>query len=269
MKNQNEILQKNLRKKIIEISHKAKSGHIGSSLSCIDLIIAILVFHKKNNEDFILSKGHAALALYVTLNYLKVIDDKQLETFYQNGTKLAAHPSPNSFKEIPFATGSLGHGLPQGTGIAYANKIKNKKLKTFVLMSDGETNEGTTWESAHFAASKKLSNLVVIVDNNELQGFGKTNEVLGETSSLNKFKDIGFETFECDGHSLDNIIKTLKKANNSSSQQPKFILAKTVKGKGVSFMENKLEWHYLPINDNQLELSLRDIENYNFLNIND
>ena len=257
-------LQKSLRKKILKICHKVKSGHIACSLSCIDIIIAVMIIFKKDNEDFILSKGNAASALYVALNHIGVIDDQLLETFYKNGTKLSAHPSPNSFKEIPFATGSLGHGFPLAAGIALSNKLNNNNLKTYVLLSDGETNEGTTWESAHFSVIKELSNLIVIIDDNKLQGFGKTSEVLGETSRLSKFKDIGFETYECDGHKIDDILIILNKIDESSTLKPKLILAKTIKGKGVSFMENMLEWHYLPIDDKLLSRSLSDVENYTF-----
>jgi transketolase len=258
------VLQKSLRKKILEICHKVKSGHIACSLSCIDLIIAIMILYKKNNEDFILSKGHAAAALYVALNHTGVIDDGLLDTFYKNGTKLSAHPSPNSFNEIPFATGSLGHGFPQAVGIALSNKLKKNDLKTYVLLSDGETNEGTTWEAAHFSVVKELTNLIVIIDDNKLQGFGKTSEVLGDTSRISKFNEIGFDTFECSGHNISDILKVLRKIEKTSNNKPKLILANTVKGKGVSFMENKLEWHYLPINDELLSKSISDVENYTF-----
>jgi transketolase len=257
-------IQKDLRKKILSICHKVNSGHIGCSLSCIDILIAIFLKYKKKDEDFIMSKGHAAASLYVILNHIGVISDSLLESYYQNGTYLSAHPAPNKFKEIPFATGSLGHGLPQAVGIALANKLNQKNLKTFVLMSDGETNEGTTWEASHFAVAKKLNNLITIIDNNGLQGFGQTKEVLGETSSINKFKEIGFDVFECDGHKINEILSTLKKIENSNSYQPKLILANTIKGKGVSFMENKMEWHYLPIDDDLLAKSYDEVENYIF-----
>ena len=131
-------------------------------------------------------------------------------------------------------------------------------------MSDGETNEGTTWEASHFAVAKKLNNLVTIIDNNGLQGFGQTKEVLGETSSINKFKEIGFDVFECDGHKVNDILSTLKKIENSNTYQPKLILANTIKGKGVSFMENKMEWHYLNIDDELLAKSYDEVENYIF-----
>jgi len=151
-----QLIQKQLRTKIIELSNFANSGHIGGALSCIDILISIMLFSKKDDEDFILSKGHAALAMYVTLNYTGEIKDQELFTFYQNGTQLPAHPAPNKYKGISFALGSLGHGFPIATGIAKANKILSNQLFTYVLMSDGDSNEGTTWEAAHFAVSNKL-----------------------------------------------------------------------------------------------------------------
>jgi len=257
-------LQRALRKKILSISFNVKSGHIGCSLSCIDILIAILIYSKQNNEDFILSKGHAASALYVCLNYLGVISDKTLESFYQNGTVLSAHPAPNKFTEIPFATGSLGHGLPLAVGVALSNKLSNNDLRTFVLLSDGETNEGTTWESAHFAVIKELETLIVIIDNNGLQGFGRTGEVLGETASLDKFDQIGFAVYECDGHNIQDLLSIIEKAEKSKNKKPILIVANTIKGKGVSFMENKLEWHYLNLDETLLEESIDEVQNYIF-----
>ena len=177
---------------------------------------------------------------------------------------LLSGSSPNSFNEIPFATGSLGHGFPQAVGIALSNKLKKNDLKTYVLLSDGETNEGTTWEAAHFSVVKELTNLIVIIDDNKLQGFGKTSEVLGDTSRISKFNEIGFDTFECSGHNISDILKVLREIEKTTNNKPKLILANTIKGKGVSFMENKLEWHYLPINDELLSKSISDVENYTF-----
>ena len=144
-------LQYQLRLKLLEMYYKAKAGHIGCSLSCIDLMIVTLIQHKKPEDTFILSKGHAAASLYVCLNQLGEINDDELATYYKNGTKLPAHPSANKFNGIPFALGSLGHGLPISAGIAKANKLLKNDSLSYVLMSDGETNEGTTWEAAHFA----------------------------------------------------------------------------------------------------------------------
>lgn len=246
-------LQGNLRLKILEMYYNAKAGHIGCSLSCIDLLIAGMVLHKKESDDFILSKGHAAAALYATLNHLGEISNEQLSTFYKNGTLLPAHPAPNAFKSIPFATGSLGHGFPIGCGIAKANKLEKKDAYVFVLMSDGETNEGTTWEAAHFAVHHQLDNLIIFIDKNGIQGFGDTSEILGDSASIEKWKTLGFDCSEIDGHDISEISDTIVEIKKRNNGKPKVIIANTVKGKGVNYMENKMEWHYLPMNDTQYE----------------
>jgi len=255
-------IQYQLRTKLLEIYFKANAGHIGSSLSCIDIIISIFA-NKTAEEKFILSKGHAAAALYVILNNTGEINDDVLSTFYQNGTKLSAHPSANSFFNIPFALGSLGHGFPIACGIAKANKIHSNNKFIYVLMSDGETNEGTTWEAAHFAIIHKLDNLILIIDKNKLQGFGNTSDVLGDTADLHKWKSIGFDVVEVDGHDI-NLLNTTIQDFKIKTGKPKLIIANTIKGKGVDFMENKLEWHYLPMNSKLYEeakISLNN--NYN------
>lgn len=239
-----------LRLRILEMYHRANAGHIGCSLSCIDLMIAALLTEKTPSEDFILSKGHAAAALYACLNYTGEISDELLSTFYADGTVLSAHPAPRQFLGIPFATGSLGHGLPIATGIAHANALRKQDLSTYVLMSDGETNEGTTWEAAHYAVRYGLDRLVVMIDKNGLQGFGQTSAVLGDTSSVRIWEALGFEVVEADGHDVAGIVATIRSIKQRRNEKPKVIIAQTVKGKGVSYMEDKLEWHYLPMNDN-------------------
>src|ERR1035437_3483323 len=238
-----------LRLKILELHNSANAGHIGCSLSCIDILIAVLLGKKTEKDSFILSKGHAASALYTSLNQMGEISDEELKTFYQNGTRLPAHPAPLKFKNIPFATGSLGHGFPVAAGIAKANKLSGGNGYVYVVMSDGETNEGTTWEAAHFSQKHKLDNLILIIDNNGLQGFGNLDDVLGDTTDSKKWEALGFDCVVVDGHdvsAISNCIESLKKQVNN---QPKVIIAKTIKGKGVSFMENKLEWHYLPMSE--------------------
>jgi len=258
--NQRIDLQKKLRLKILELSYRAKSGHIGSSLSCIDLLIAILFYQKKENDTFILSKGHAALALYCCLNEAGEIPDEILDTFYLNGTRLPAHPAPNQVKGIPFATGSLGHGFPLAAGIAKANKISRDDSFVYTLLSDGDTNEGTTWETAHFAVQHHLNNLVVIIDKNKIQGFDKSSAVLGDTAAAAKWADIGFEVLEIeDGHDLEEINKSLSILKASENPMPKLLIANTVKGKGVSYMENTVDWHYWPMNDEQYQQAVREI----------
>ncbi|MBN8702636.1 MAG: transketolase [Bacteroidetes bacterium] len=239
----------------------AKAGHIGCSLSCIDLLIACMIHHKKEKDDFILSKGHAAAALYTSLNHIGEISDELLKTFYKNGTLLPAHPAPNAFKSIPFATGSLGHGFPIACGIAKSNVLLNNKAWVYVLMSDGETNEGTTWEAAHFAVQHKLNNLIVLIDKNKIQGFGNTIDILGDSASKEKWEALGFECAEIDGHDIDVIVDTIEILKKSTNDTPKVIIANTTKGKGVSYMENKMEWHYLPMNELQYKQAQSEINN--------
>ncbi|MBD2704585.1 transketolase [Spirosoma sp. BT702] len=252
-------LQGQLRLKILSLYHQAHAGHIGCSLSCVDLMIATLLLRKRDQDTFLLSKGHAAASLYACLNHLGDISDAELATYYHNGTTLPAHPAPNQHKGIPFATGSLGHGLPIGTGIAQASKMLGDGGRVFVLMSDGETNEGTTWEAAHFAMQHQLDNLIILVDKNGLQGFDKTANVLGDTADVRTWKAIGFETVEADGHNVDEILATVDQLTASSNGKPKVLIANTVKGKGVSYMENKLEWHYLPMTEAQYEQACADV----------
>jgi transketolase len=253
-------LQGQLRLKILGLYHQVNAGHIGCSLSCIDLMIATLVMRKREQDTFLLSKGHAAASLYACLHHLGDISDEELATYYQNGTTLPAHPAPRKHKGIPFATGSLGHGLPIGTGIAMAGKLQSDDSRVFVLMSDGETNEGTTWEAAHFAIQHQLDNLIVLIDKNGLQGFGQTNEVMGDTADVRTWKAIGFETATVDGHDVDALLTTLDELMVSTSGKPKVIIAQTVKGKGVSYMENRLEWHYLPMTAAQYEQAQQDVQ---------
>jgi len=257
--NNHQQLQGRLRKKILDLSRQANSGHIGGALSCIDLLIAILVYTKNEGEDFILSKGHAALALYVCLNHLGEIPDEDMLTFYKNGTQLPAHPAPGKYKGIPFALGSLGHGLPIATGIAQANKIRQDHKHTFALLSDGDTNEGTTWEAAHFAVSNKLEHLVVVIDKNNLQGFGNTSEILGDTANNKTWESIGFDVFEIDGHNIELINNTISRCRSMRNGKPKVIIANTIKGKGVSFMEKLMEWHYLPMTEDQYQKAIQEI----------
>ncbi|TDB64433.1 transketolase [Arundinibacter roseus] len=249
-----------LRLKTLSLYNQAHAGHIGCSLSCIDLMIGVLLLHKAEKDTFILSKGHAAAALYASLNWLGEISDDVLATYYLDGTTLPAHPAPGQFKGIPFATGSLGHGLPIATGIAHAARIMDEDSYAYVLLSDGETNEGTTWEAAHFAMQHKLDNLIMIIDKNGLQGFGTTNEVLGDTADPAKWTAIGFETVEVNGHDIEEIYSTVKTLKTHKNGLPKAIIAHTVKGKGVSYMENKLEWHYLPMNPEQYEAATHEIQ---------
>lgn len=255
-------LSGSLRLRLLGLYNQAHAGHIGCSLSCIDLMIAALVLRKREQDTFILSKGHAAAALYTCLHHLGELSDADLLTFYQNATTLPAHPAPGQHRGIPFATGSLGHGFPIAAGIAKASQLQGLDERVYVLMSDGETNEGTTWEAAHFALHHKLDNLVVLVDKNGLQGFGNTKDILGDTAAVATWQAIGFDVVEVDGHDVEQLIQTIDQLNTRTNGKPKLLLAHTVKGKGVTYMENKMEWHYLPMTPAQYDEACTDVTNH-------
>jgi transketolase len=241
---------------------KANAGHIGSSLSCLDILI-YLFFHKmKKNDKLILSKGHAAGALYTVLSKKGDIPEAVLDTFCKDGTFLPAHPAAgNKIKGITFATGSLGHGLSLSCGMALSARFTRKKFRVYCILSDGDCNEGSTWEAALFAAQQKLGNLTVIIDNNGLQAFGFTKDVLNLEPLMEKWKTFNFKVvYASNGNSFQNLDKAFSHADSSSLSLPRCVIAKTVKGSGVSFMENRMEWHYLPMSDELYAKALSEIE---------
>lgn len=262
-------IQKVLYLKLLNLLYHSRAGHIGSCLSCLDILTQVLIFEKKPQDKFLLSKGHAAPALYVVLNYLGVISEKELLTFYNDGTKLPGHTPNIHFKEyINFPTGSLGHGLSLCSGMAHALKLKqtmkntinNQRLPTiYCLMSDGECNEGQVWEAAQYASHFKLSNLFVLIDKNGIQALGKTKDVLGDAATKEKWSAFNFEVFEADGHDLKKIGKAFNKAKKTKSDKPKVIIFNTIKGYGISFMQNTIEWHYRTMNENLYKKAIEEI----------
>jgi transketolase len=249
-----------LRKTLLELHKYNHAGHIGCALSCLDILEICYFEIIEDRDTFLLSKSHAASALYTVLYHLGKISKEELFSFYQNGTKFPAHTAPAQQSIIPFATGSLGHGFSLAAGMAKAKKIKKESSKVIVLLSDGETNEGTTWEAAHFAAIHKLSNLIVIIDKNGIQGFDQTLNVLGDTAQKEKWMLFGFSVQEIDGHSTLEIYNAIQNCYSDTHQKPHLIIANTIKGKGVSFMENTIDWHYLPMTDAQYALALNELE---------
>ena len=250
----------NGRYKIIEITKRAKAAHIASALSCYDLIYFLYNHYLKiNNFDdpsrdrFILSKGHAAAALYVAMNQAGHISNEQLDTFGEAGSLLEEHPSPK-LTGIETASGSLGHGLAVAGGMALGSKIRNLSNKNIVLMGDGEQNEGTVWEAALFASAKGLDNVIGIVDYNKWQATDRSDHVLSISSLVHKWKSFGWTTLEIDGHDLGAFKEAL---NSKSVGKPKMIIANTIKGKGVSFMEDDNNWHYrLPSDEEMQEIRI-------------
>ncbi len=251
------LVSKNIRKKILKISHLAQSAHIASALSIVDIITVLYlkIINKNFKNTFILSKGHACLAHYCLLNELGIISNKILESYGKNNSILMSHSS-HKVKGVELSTGSLGHGLPVATGIAMSNLLKKKKERVFVLLSDGELNEGSNWESILFAAHHKLKNLVIFIDYNKIQSLDFVKNTIKLDPLEEKFKSFGCNVISVNGHNHKQIINALKKKH----QKPLIIIANTTKGKGVSFMENKVLWHYKPPNKNELEKGLIELE---------
>ncbi len=244
------------KKRLLQMHFESGVGHIGGNLSCLDSLMVLHHQVLKKDDLFILSKGHSAGALYVTLWSMGKLKDEDLKLFHKDHTKLSGHPPPRWREEIIFATGSLGHGFSLACGVALAKKLKDEPGRVFCLMSDGEWQEGSNWEALIFALHQKLESLTLIVDCNGLQGFGTTKEVAGLDSLTEKFRSFGMITEEIDGHDL----KALEKSLNNKKNGPRTFIANTTKGKNVSFMENKMEWHYLPLNETQYHQALEDIE---------
>lgn len=256
MNNSFNKIAKKVRKQIILISHKAKSSHIGSCLSIVDIIVVLYKSILKKNI-FILSKGHAGLAIYCLLAEIGKMKKEILLTYGKDKTSLMQHVS-HKVKGVKFSTGSLGHGLPVATGIALADKLNRKKNITYVLISDGELNEGTTWESLLFASHHKLDNLCVIIDYNKLQSLTFTSKTLNIEPLREKIKSFGCFPVLTNGHNFKQIYKSLKIIKKN---KPKVIIASTIKGKGVSFMENKILWHYRSPNNFETHKALMEINN--------
>jgi transketolase len=249
-------LFKRAQKRLLEMHFHAGVGHIGGNLSALD---ALLVLHHEvmgPDDVFVLAKGHAAGALYVTLWSLGRLSDDDLNTFHRDGTFLAGHPVAGWSRDIPFATGSLGHGLPDAAGMALGYKLQSQSKEVFCLTSDGEWQEGSNWEALIFAVHQKLTNLTILIDANGLQGFGTTDAVASMDPLENKFKGFAIEVVSIDGHDHGAI----RSALHLRGQGPRIIVLRTVKGHGVSFMENAMEWHYLPLNAEQYRIALREID---------
>jgi transketolase len=252
------------RKKVLEMIYKAQSSHIGSNFSCIDLLTVI--FEKANldkdlKEDrdrIVVSKGWVAAAIYVFLARKGIIPEEDLNHYYKNGSKYIGLVEPN-VRGIEAAGGSMGIGFPFGVGFALAKKIKKERGNVFVLMSDGEMDCGTTWESALIAAHNKLDNLLVIVDANGLQAMGRTKEVLNTEPLKDKWESFGWEVREIDGHNFEEIEKALG-SSAIEKGRPLVVVARTVKGKGVSFMENNNLYHYKAPSEEEYQKALKELE---------
>lgn len=256
-----------IRKTILEMKFMSQNSHIGSDFSCVDILTVlyfkILKLHLNNadaqdRDRFILSKGHAASALYATLAARGFFPKKLLKTYCQDGSTLAGHTIKNCVPGVEVSTGSLGHGLPIGNGMAIAAKKDKKHHRVVVLMSDGECDEGSTWEAALFAGHHKLDNLVAIIDYNKIQSFGNTNDVLNLEPLKEKWTAFGWQVKEVDGHHYRQIETTLSQIPFKKNS-PSLIIAHTKKGAGISFMENKLAWHYKSPTKEQYDIAIKEL----------
>jgi transketolase len=241
-----------LRGQVVQMSHAAQAAHLASSLSCCD-VLAAAYWHVLNidpsqpkdplRDRFILSKGHAAAALYSALAFKGFFPLAELNTFCEDGGRLAEHPPANILPGVEAATGSLGHGLPIGCGMALAGRIRGEAFRVYALLSDGENNEGSVWEAAMFAAAQKLENVCVIVDYNKWQATARSNDTLMLSPLRDKWAAFGWDAVEIDGHDVATLARLMMNVPNGSGK-PVALIAHTIKGKGVSFMEDDNNWHY-------------------------
>jgi transketolase len=248
-------LIKNIRINILKKTFQAQSSHIGSCFSIVELLAVLYFKQLKKKDTFILSKGHAALALYCTLFEKKLLSKLELDSYGKNGSNLMSHAS-HKVRNIEFSTGSLGHGLPYAVGKALGEKIEKTNNRVYVLMSDGELNEGTTWESLLFASFHNLNNLFIIIDYNKIQSLDFVKNVMKIEPLKKKIKSFNCNVEKIDGHN----IKTIQKSLINKSSKPKVIIADTIKGKGVKFMENKILWHYKSPTKKQLDAALKKLK---------
>jgi transketolase len=258
-------LSNNARIKIIKTTTQCKSGHLGGSLSCIDILIALyfeILRHKpedpdwKDRDRFILSKGHATPAFYVTLAMSGYFPEVELSTFRMINSRLQGHPDSKKLPGIEISTGSLGQGFSAAVGMALGNKIDNRvNSQIFCLLGDGECDEGQVWEAALFASSYNLNNITAIIDRNRYQIDGNTEEVLSLEPLIEKWESFRWKASVIDGHNMYQIIKSL----NESRRTRTVIIANTIKGKGVSFLENDNTYHSKPCNVNECTLALKEL----------
>jgi transketolase len=256
----------------VNMTHTGNSSHIGGVLSIADILAVLYndilkVFpddpKHPDRDRFILSKGHAGAGVYAVLAEKGFFPVDMLKQHYQNGSLLSGHVSHKGIPGVELSTGSLGHGLPIGCGMAYAAKLDKKLHKVVVLMSDGECDEGSNWEAIMFAAHHHLNNLVAIVDYNKIQSLDKVANTLGLEPFEDKWKAFGWNTYSIDGHNHTELINTLKTIWSQRNNQPNVIIANTIKGKGISFMENKVLWHYRSPQGDEFKQALKELKENN------
>ena len=256
----------NIRCNALNCVYKSQSSHIGSGFSCADILTVLYggwlnispdSIKDPKRDRFILSKGHAAATYYATLAEYGFIPEEWLQSYCQFGSNLGGHVS-HTVPGVEFSSGSLGHGLPAGVGMALGAKRARKDYRVVVLMSDGEMDSGANWEAIIMAAGQKLDNLLVIVDKNKLQAMGSTEDIVPLGDLAQKFEAFGWVARTIDGHNFEAITKALDQFP-FVSEKPSVIIANTIKGKGVSFMENRLEWHYKSPNEDEFKKAMKEL----------
>ena len=264
-----EGISNEIRKNIVKQVHSAKSGHPGGSLSIAD-ILTVLYFNQmhidpkdpnnENRDRFVLSKGHASSAYYAVLAERGYFDKKELEGFRKLGSNLQGHPDMKHVPGVDMSTGSLGQGLSAANGMALASKLDSRGYRVYCLLGDGEIQEGQVWEAMMTASHYKLDNLCIIIDNNNLQIDGKVSDVMSIYPLDKKLESFGFEVLTVDGNNIDELITVFEKAK-TIKEKPTAIIAKTIKGKGVSYMENEAGWHGKAPNDEEYEIAMKELSN--------
>jgi len=263
-----DLIAVKIRKHIIEMLYRAKSGHPGGSLSAVEAIVTLYFHHMKhdpknpkdpNRDRFVLSKGHAAPTLYAALAESGYFDTKELLHLRQINCMLQGHPVCTCIPGVEASTGSLGHGLSFGNGIALAGKLDKKDYRVYVMVGDGETNEGQIWEAAAAASHYKLDNLTALIDRNFLQIDGNTEDILRLESVRDRWSSFGWYVLEVNGHDIEEIIDALLTASEQKNQ-PTMIILNTIKGKGISFMENNIDFHGVPPNEMEYKLAMKELD---------
>jgi transketolase len=265
--NTNELAKK-IRRHALEMTSRGGSAHIGAAFSCADLLAVLYGSVMKVDpmqpkapwrDRFILSKGHAGCAVYAVLAELGFFPVERLLTHYQDGSTLCGHVSHKGIPGVEVSTGSLGHGLSIGAGMAYAAKLDARRHRVFVVLGDGECDEGSTWEAILFSAHHQLHNLIAVVDYNKIQSLGPVAETLGLEPFADKWRSFGWNVHEARGHDHDDLRRAFGQTS-TSSKRPSVVIAHTVKGKGVSFMENSVLWHYRIARGAEYDAAVRELE---------
>lgn len=254
-----EELAKEVRKDIFNMLVGCGGGHFGGAFSCVEILTAMYFQLLKKNDKFILSKAHASVSLYSVLSKKGIIEKEILGSYGKKGSPLGIHAERHLVPGIELSCGSLGHGLSYGVGVALAQKMKSENNRVFVLIGDGESEEGSIWEAAMFASQHKLYNLVAIVDYNKIQSMGRIKEILDLEPLSDKWKSFGWNVSEVDGHNINALINLLEKIS-ISKKKPNVILAHTIKGKGLSFLEDNPSCHYYSLNEKELIIANKELK---------